>query len=375
MAFRNPRRDSSRAQHRRYLRLGQYVCLLIAALFLGRSALGYVRLRVVQLYDAWEFSHGLVTETVAPRREVSSQGLAPARPVRLAKGQLVGKLEIPRIGVSAMVLQGDDDDILDDGAGHVPSSALPGEMGNVAVAAHRDTLFRGLRNIRVGDDIQFQTAAGVYRYQVESMAKVSPRDVDVLNASAQPTLTLITCYPFNFIGHAPLRFVVKALEIDAPQSPLRQDQQQVADSRPFAGEAGDSTIAPARVMASPASRDFASRPAPAPQPTADTTPFMASAPENDVHTVGHVAKLEAAASIGPAASPESAPAHVSHSSARSAEKPHFIQASHEEADAANDVAADATVTQSHKKMSRLRSWLGAIPGHFKKDHAETPASD
>jgi len=134
----------------------------------------------------------------------------------LAEGALVGRVQIPRLGVSVMVLEGDDEAILQKAAGHVPSSALPSATGNVVIAGHRDSFFRPLRGIRKGDEIRLTTREGIYRYQVDSMEKVMPDDVRVLRASARPTLTLITCYPFNYIGAAPMRFVVAASAINSP---------------------------------------------------------------------------------------------------------------------------------------------------------------
>jgi sortase A len=119
-----------------------------------------------------------------------------------------------------VVREGAGEDTLGVALGHIPGTALPGRPGNVGVAGHRDTLFRGLRNIRKDDLIEFETLGGKFDYQVESTRIVTPRDVDVLNASAQPELTLVTCYPFYYVGSAPDRFVVKARQIGiAPPQP------------------------------------------------------------------------------------------------------------------------------------------------------------
>jgi LPXTG-site transpeptidase (sortase) family protein len=112
--------------------------------------------------------------------------------------------------------------------GHIPGTALPGEPGNVAVAGHRDTLFRGLRNVRVGDRIEFETPGkGTYFYVVESTTIVSPREVSVLNAGLHPELTLVTCYPFNYVGSAPYRFIVKARQVERDARP--QEHELVAE--------------------------------------------------------------------------------------------------------------------------------------------------
>jgi sortase A len=91
---------------------------------------------------------------------------------------------------------------------------LPWEQGNSALAGHRDTFFRGLRGIRVGDDMRVLTAYGDFTYQVKRTVIVMPDDLSVLAPTSQPTLTLVTCYPFSFIGHAPKRFIVQAERVD-----------------------------------------------------------------------------------------------------------------------------------------------------------------
>jgi len=134
-------------------------------------------------------------------------------------GSLVGRVEIPRLEVSAVVFEGTDDDVLDLGVGHLRGTALPGDDGNVVLAAHRDTFFRGLRKVREHDIVTLTTASGPRRYQVDSTRIVSPFDTAVAGPTPQPTLTLITCYPFEFLGHAPERFIVQAREIVESRQP------------------------------------------------------------------------------------------------------------------------------------------------------------
>jgi len=157
-----------------------------------------------QAYENYIFRGRLREEQKAP------PAVSTPAPPRLHRNDLVGRLEIPRLGIRVMVHEGDDHDILAGAAGHLPSSPVPGWPGNVAVAAHRDTFFRPLRNIRVNDKILFATLNGTFEYQVESLKIVDPDDVSVLKASAEPTLTLVTCYPFYYVGHAPRRFIVHA---------------------------------------------------------------------------------------------------------------------------------------------------------------------
>jgi sortase A len=122
-----------------------------------------------------------------------------------------------------MVREGAGEGTLRTAVGHIPGTALPGAAGNVALAGHRDTFFRALRNIRKNDSIDVQTGHGTYRYLVESTEIVGPRDVAVLKASGGETLTLVTCYPFYYVGSAPKRFIVRAAQVAALNTP-RQPQ-------------------------------------------------------------------------------------------------------------------------------------------------------
>jgi sortase A len=125
-------------------------------------------------------------------------------------GSVLADLDIPRIGLSVMVVEGTDEHALRLGAGHLVGSGLPGEPGNVVIAAHRDTFFRSLRNIRVGDTIDLAVPEGTYSYQVDWTRVVEAADSHALDPTARRALTLITCYPFSYLGSAPDRFVVRA---------------------------------------------------------------------------------------------------------------------------------------------------------------------
>ena len=126
------------------------------------------------------------------------------------EGDLVGRIDIPRIGVSVAVLQGTTSRTLRLGVGHISGTALPGERGNIGIAGHRDTYFRALKDIRKDDEIQLQTSTGIVRYVVDWNQITVPSDVGVLAPTAESSLTLITCYPFYYIGAAPKRFIVHA---------------------------------------------------------------------------------------------------------------------------------------------------------------------
>lgn len=182
---------------------------------------------VYQRYQSWKFERALVTATArnlertrvsATARDLEDDATAPEvvkaavaeEASGLREGEVVGKLEVPRIGISVMVLQGIANDTLIVGAGHVPGTPLPGADGNVAIAAHRDTFFRKLGWIMVGDRIRFATVRGTYEYVVDSTETVDPEDTQVMESRARSELTLITCYPFYFVGAAPKRFIVHA---------------------------------------------------------------------------------------------------------------------------------------------------------------------
>ena len=123
----------------------------------------------------------------------------------------LGVLRVTRIGVEAAVLEGTDDATLNRAVGHIAGTAVPGTAGNVGIAGHRDSFFRALKHIAVGDAIDLATPAGAIRYHVERTWIVTPDDVWVLDPTSSSALTLVTCYPFHFVGSAPQRFVVRAI--------------------------------------------------------------------------------------------------------------------------------------------------------------------
>lgn len=164
---------------------------------------------MVRSVEAW-LGRAPVTKESAPSPTSVSP---PVQRPSIAENDLVGRLAIPRLRVSAIVREGVGRDTLGLAVGHIPGTALPGHGGNVGVAGHRDTLFRGLGDIRANDLIQFETLAGRYVYQVGSTQIVKPQNVSVLKPGQYSELTLVTCYPFNYIGPAPDRFIVKARQV------------------------------------------------------------------------------------------------------------------------------------------------------------------
>ena len=125
-------------------------------------------------------------------------------------GEPIGILEIPRLGLSSVVIEGDEAAALLLGVGHLSDTPLPGTSGNSVFAAHRDTFFRPLAGIRKGDTVLVTTPDGVHRYRVYATRIVQPSDVSVLRSGQQSQLTLVTCYPFDYVGSAPQRFIVQA---------------------------------------------------------------------------------------------------------------------------------------------------------------------
>ena len=128
----------------------------------------------------------------------------------IGPGGLIGRIEIARLGVSVVVMEGTGKSTLRRAAGHIAGTGLPGQRGNIGIAGHRDTFFRPLRNTGLNDIITLTTPGGEYHYRVVSTKVVSPSDVGVLNPGGNEILTLVTCYPFYFVGAAPNRFIVRA---------------------------------------------------------------------------------------------------------------------------------------------------------------------
>ena len=139
-----------------------------------------------------------------------SAGSTPVLSLGAQREGLLGRIEIPRVGLSAAILDGVDGKTLRRAVGHVPGTALPGQGGRIALAAHRDTFFRDLRRLRSGDKVRIVTATGADEYVVRTTVIVKPHQTDLLAPSAEPLLTLVTCYPFSYVGSAPDRFVVEA---------------------------------------------------------------------------------------------------------------------------------------------------------------------
>jgi sortase A len=236
--------DSVNARSRRKgLRLAEWMFLLIGLIAVDVFVWVNAGSVLYQAYEDWAFdqqlrglspsvpgfmrdeSHWLFNgRESAPATAETPKPVAPSNQPPVAgppaPQSVVGRLEIPRLKVAVMVREGADESTLSRAVGHIPGTALPGNIGNVGLAGHRDTFFRALRNIKANDTIEVQTTTGTYRYMVSSTKIVTPRDVSVLQASGGETLTLVTCYPFYYVGSAPKRFIVHATQVAA--TPQRQ---------------------------------------------------------------------------------------------------------------------------------------------------------
>jgi sortase A len=197
----------------------RYFFLAAGLLALGYFGYALVDARLYQAYETWRFEQAL--KSVKPAIGSDEQLQQPPLPgpveadrarVESAapKGSSLGQIEISSIGLTAMIEEGDDGRTLRRAVGHISGTALPGQQGNVVLAGHRDTFFRPLRNIHKGDEIILKTLNGSYRYRVDFTEVVGPHVTEVLDDSADPVLTLVTCYPFYFVGPAPERFIVRA---------------------------------------------------------------------------------------------------------------------------------------------------------------------
>jgi sortase A len=180
---------------------------------LGGACYLFLALGVLALsYAGFVFADSHVYQALETKK-FRQAGLL-SEPHILVEGEAIGEIHVPRLGFNAIVVQGDSPADLRRAVGHISKSALPGEWGNVVLAGHRDTFFRPLRAIRLGDRIDFNTSEHSFEYLVESIEVVAPNDIQVLQPSTGRDLTFVTCFPFYFVGPAPKRFIVHAREVD-----------------------------------------------------------------------------------------------------------------------------------------------------------------
>lgn len=189
-------------------RVVEWTLALVGVWALGYWTSVFLGTKIYQAAKASEFSRTLrakASEATPPASEVKAQSLA--------EGSAIGRLAILRLGLSTVVVEGAGEPDLELAVGHIPCTAMPGEAGNAGIAGHRDTFFRPLRFIRKNDAISVTTSSGEYRYRVVSTEIVKPEDVRGLYPTKTEMLTLVTCYPFYFVGPAPRRFIVRAERI------------------------------------------------------------------------------------------------------------------------------------------------------------------
>jgi sortase A len=194
---------------RRTLQWAQYVLIACAVLLLGYCAYALGDSWVYQRRQSRDLDLLRAASFDLPRAESSAANAVRAAAMR----GLIGRLEIPRLLLSVVVVEGTSRTNLRRVVGHIPGTALPGQPGNVGLAGHRDSFFRPLKDLRVKDEIRFSTPAGDFNYEVESLRVVDPDDVGVLAPSEGNVLTMVTCYPFYFVGPAPKRWIVRARQV------------------------------------------------------------------------------------------------------------------------------------------------------------------
>jgi sortase A len=215
---------AGRSALRTVLRAGEYTLALVGVACLFAYGAACARASLTQHRESDAFDRA-VRARIQAQLEQRIHEESPNRhewsPARIAKYEAsldtpvraIGRLEIPEAGLSVMVLEGTEPTTLDRAVGHIPGTARPGEPGNLGIAGHRDGYFRGLRHLHTGDAMSFTTLDGIARYRVEKIEVVGPGRTDVLAPTADPTITLITCYPFYHLGDAPSRYVVHARQI------------------------------------------------------------------------------------------------------------------------------------------------------------------
>lgn len=194
----------------RAARLGSWLLFAVGVVLLVYAAYVLIDERLYQTRERKRL--GRERQVAAVAGTGGRPGMQMPRADPPTDGVSIGEIRIARLGLSAVVVQGESDGILRRAVGHLARTALPGNEGNIVLAGHRDTLFRPLKDIVRGDRITLQTPLHDFEYVVESTSIVNAADVDVIEPSGGHTLTLITCFPFYYVGPAPKRLIVLARE-------------------------------------------------------------------------------------------------------------------------------------------------------------------
>src|SRR5262245_57768981 len=202
---------------RRAVRWIERLFIAFGVLCLGGYLYAAAETRLYQTSEDRELDQSL--KSAAPAATVSQAVDAPVPPRTIPAGTTIGRIEIPRLGVSAVIRAGSDARTLRLAVGYIPGTTLPGDQGNMGLAGHRDTFFRNLQDINPDYEIRIVTTDRVFHYYVQRTNIVMPSDVWVLDPTNYAALTLVTCYPFTYIGSAPKRFVVRAA-LDTPNLAL-----------------------------------------------------------------------------------------------------------------------------------------------------------
>jgi sortase A len=199
---------------RQILKWAQRALNVCAVLLLGYCGFALVDSWIFQSRESRDLDrrlreqHAATEGTPQPGSSTSPEGEPAA-----ATDGLIGRIEIPRLLLSVIVFEGVDKATLRRAVGHIPRTALPGQPGNVGLAGHRDTFFRSLKDVRIKDEVQFSTLKGIFKYEVESLRVVEPDNIGVLASAGENVLTMVTCYPFYYVGPAPKRWIVRARQV------------------------------------------------------------------------------------------------------------------------------------------------------------------
>jgi len=197
------------------MRFVEWILASLGVLCLGWYGLVQFRAMQYQRDQAAKLDHDIAIQQDRTAEERPTIERPTPAPRKRSEHELIGRLEAPRVHLSVMVVDGDDDETLKRAAGHLPDTPLPWEIGNSAVAGHRDSFFRPLAGIKVNDRLRLVTPHGEFNYAVADVRVVDPDDLSVLSQTGQSSLTLVTCYPFSYVGRAPKRFVVRADHVPA----------------------------------------------------------------------------------------------------------------------------------------------------------------
>jgi len=199
---------------RRILKWAQRALFACAVLLLGYCGFALADAWVFQRRESRDLDRQLRAQRAASEAIPQPESATPPRGApAVAPGGLIGRIEIPRLLLSAVVVEGVDKTAVRRAVGHIPGTALPGQPGNVGLAGHRDTFFRPLKDLRINDEVQVSTPNGSFKYEVESLKVVEPDNVGVLASSGENVLTMVTCYPFYYVGPAPKRWIVRARQV------------------------------------------------------------------------------------------------------------------------------------------------------------------